>query len=75
MPNEQNQLAEKLPMVLTMTERIEKAVDSNDAQLMSVPLNSEIATSQLLIHALDMKEILLFSIMIHVFSPINSYPV
>lgn len=37
----------------TGTERIEKAVDSNDAQLLSVPLNSEIATSQLVIHALD----------------------
>lgn len=37
----------------TGTERIEKAVDSNDAQLISVPLNSEIATSQLVIHALD----------------------
>ncbi|MFJ7915587.1 MULTISPECIES: hypothetical protein [unclassified Lysinibacillus] len=40
-------------IVDTGTERIEKAVDSNDAQLMSVPLNSEIATSQLVIHALD----------------------
>ncbi|TQR27479.1 hypothetical protein C7Y47_23105 [Lysinibacillus sphaericus] len=40
-------------IVDTGTERIEKAVDSNDTQLMSVPLNSEIATSQLVIHALD----------------------
>ncbi|MFJ7982524.1 hypothetical protein ACIQ1D_19925 [Lysinibacillus xylanilyticus] len=37
----------------TGAERIEKAVDSNNAQLISVPLKSEIATSQLLIHALD----------------------
>lgn len=43
---------EKL-IIDTGTERIEKAVDSNDAQLISVPLNSEIATSQLVIHALD----------------------
>ncbi|MEY9979178.1 hypothetical protein [Lysinibacillus sp. RC79] len=43
---------EKL-IINTGAERIEKAVDSNDAQLISVPLKSEIATSQLLIHALD----------------------
>ncbi|GAB0168309.1 hypothetical protein LSPCS325_17460 [Lysinibacillus sp. CTST325] len=37
----------------TGAERIEKAVDSNDAQLISVPLKSKIDTSQLVIHALD----------------------
>ncbi|MEY9972038.1 heme/copper-type cytochrome/quinol oxidase subunit 4 [Lysinibacillus sp. RC46] len=47
-----NHNIEKL-IIDTGTERIEKAVDSNDAQLISVPLKSEIATSQLLIHALD----------------------
>ncbi|MFT9819849.1 hypothetical protein [Lysinibacillus sp. NPDC056185] len=47
-----NHNIEKL-IIDTGTERIEKAVDSNDAQLIPVPLKSEIATSQLLIHALD----------------------
>ncbi|MFJ6208701.1 hypothetical protein [Lysinibacillus sp. NPDC092081] len=47
-----NHNIEKL-IIDTGTERIEKAVDSNDAQLISVPLKSEIATSQLLIYALD----------------------
>ncbi|MFJ7886752.1 hypothetical protein ACIQYL_01535 [Lysinibacillus xylanilyticus] len=43
---------EKL-IIDTGEERIEKTVDSNNAQLISVPLKSDIATSQLLIHALD----------------------
>lgn len=47
-----NHNIEKL-IIDTGAERIEKAVDSNDAQLISVPLKSEIDTSQLLIHALD----------------------
>lgn len=47
-----NHNIEKL-IIDTGAEHIEKAVDSNDAQLISVPLTSEIATSQLEIHALD----------------------
>ncbi|KMY32500.1 hypothetical protein ACZ11_10280 [Lysinibacillus xylanilyticus] len=47
-----NHNIEKL-IIDTGAERIEKTVDSNNAQLISVPLKSEIATSQLLIHALD----------------------
>ncbi len=47
-----NHNIEKL-IIDTGAERIEKTVDSNNSQLISVPLNSEIATSQLLIHALD----------------------
>ncbi|MFF2176497.1 hypothetical protein ACFVT8_08570 [Lysinibacillus sp. NPDC058147] len=47
-----NHNIEKL-IIDTGNERIEKTVDSNDAQLISVPLKSEIATPQLLIHALD----------------------
>ncbi|PJO43709.1 hypothetical protein [Lysinibacillus xylanilyticus] len=47
-----NHNIEKL-IIDTGAERIEKIVDSNNSQLISVPLKSEIATSQLLIHALD----------------------
>jgi len=47
-----NHNIEKL-IIDTGAERIEKTVDSNNSQLVSVPLKSEIATSQLLIHALD----------------------
>ena len=47
-----NHNIEKL-IIDTGAERIEKTVDSNNSQLISVPLKSEIATSQLLIHALD----------------------
>ncbi|MGE8036637.1 hypothetical protein [Lysinibacillus sp. NPDC093692] len=47
-----NHNVEKL-IIDTGDERFEKAVDSNDAQLVSVPLKSEIAISQLVIHALD----------------------
>ncbi|MFJ7183273.1 hypothetical protein [Lysinibacillus xylanilyticus] len=47
-----NHNIEKL-VIDTGAERIEKAVDTNNAQLISVPLKSEIATSQLLIYALD----------------------
>ncbi|MGE7909791.1 hypothetical protein [Lysinibacillus xylanilyticus] len=50
LPNNHN--IEKL-IIDTGAERIEKTVDTNNAQLISVPLKSEIATSQLLIHALD----------------------
>ncbi|MFB7157674.1 hypothetical protein [Lysinibacillus sp. NPDC056232] len=53
-PLVENHDIEKL-IIDTGAERIEKAVDSNDAQLILVPLKSEIATSQLLIHALDHK--------------------
>lgn len=47
-----NHNIEKL-IIDTGDERIEKAVDSNVAQLVSVPLKSEIAISQLVIHVLD----------------------
>ena len=47
-----NHNIEKL-IIDTGAERIEKTVDTNNSQLISVPLKSEIATSQLLIHALD----------------------
>jgi len=47
-----NHNIEKL-IIDTGADRIEKTVDTNNAQLISVPLKSEIATSQLLIHALD----------------------
>ncbi|MCL1694665.1 MULTISPECIES: hypothetical protein [unclassified Lysinibacillus] len=51
-PLVENHNIEKL-IIDTGAERIEKAVDSNDAQLIAVPLKSEIATSQMLIHAMD----------------------
>ncbi|KOS60294.1 hypothetical protein FJQ98_11600 [Lysinibacillus agricola] len=48
----ENHNIEKL-IIDTDAERMEIAVDSNVAQLVSVPFKSEIATSQLVIHALD----------------------